>query len=494
MAERKENVVMFPFMAQGHIIPFLALALQIEQRKGYSVTFVNTPLNIKKLRPSLPPNSTINLVELPFCSADHGLPPDSESTDLLPYSLIIRLHEASMSLKSSFTRLISHITHQQDGQPPLCIIADMFFDWTVDVANDHGIFHSVYNSSGAYGMAIYFSIWIHLPQSNTNSDDFLLTDLPEVSRIHRSQLSIFARNATGTDPSTILLQRELRSLLRSDGLLFNTVAKLDSTGLQYFRRKRGRPVWAIGPTRSSSTNRARAGKEAGTNPDYCVEWLDAQLPDSVLYVCFGSQNTISTSQMMELAVGLEGCGKKFIWVVRPPIGFDINSDFRAEEWLPEGFEDRIKVWNKGILVRRWAPQLEILSHKSTCAFLSHCGWNSVIESLSHGVPIIGWPLAAEQFYNSKLLEEEIGVCVEVARGNSDEIRHEHIERVIEVVMGYETQKEKEMRRKVCEVKEMIEDAIRDDDNYKGSSVNALDEFFDIAVSMMKTRRDQKGDV
>lgn len=96
-------------------------------------------------------------------------------------------------------------------------------------------------------------------------------------------------------------------------------------------------------------------------------------------------NTISPSQMMELAKALESSGKNFIWVVRPPIGFDINSGFKADEWLPKGFEERITESKKGLLVHKWAPQLEILSHKSTGMFLSNCGWNSVLESLSHGV-------------------------------------------------------------------------------------------------------------
>ncbi|KAL7180815.1 hypothetical protein ACSBR1_039803 [Camellia fascicularis] len=105
------------------------------------------------------------------------------------------------------------------------------------------------------------------------------------------------------------------------------------------------------------------------------------------------QNTISASQMMELAKGLEDSGKSFIWVVRPPIGFDPKGEFKAE-WLPDCFEERMVERKQGMLVRSWAPQLKILCHKSTEAFLSHCGWNSVL-SWSQGVPIIGWPLAAE---------------------------------------------------------------------------------------------------
>ncbi|XWS67699.1 hypothetical protein CRYUN_Cryun04dG0028300 [Craigia yunnanensis] len=95
-------------------------------------------------------------------------------------------------------------------------------------------------------------------------------------------------------------------------------------------------------------------------------------------------------------MGLEASGVAFIWVIRPPL---------KAEWLHDGFEKRIKKSNQGILVSQWAPQVEILYHRSTGTFLSHCGWNSVLESLSNGVPIIGWPLAGEQFFNSHLLEK-----------------------------------------------------------------------------------------
>ncbi|WCJ36951.1 UDP-Glycosyltransferase superfamily protein [Euphorbia peplus] len=132
--------------------------------------------------------------------------------------------------------------------------------------------------------------------------------------------------------------------------------------------------------------------------------------------------------------------------------------------------------------------MEILSHKSMGAFLSHCGWNSVLESLSCGVPIIGWPLATEQFYNAKFLEEMMGVCVEVGRGKVCEVGVEVIVRKIEMVMGSERQvKVSEMRRKACEVREIITEACRDEDGFKGSSFTSIDEFLNAAFSMRKGR-------
>lgn len=451
MAETKHNVVMIPFMAQGHIIPFLALALQLEQRKGCTVTFVNTPLNIQKLRSSLPRNSSIHLLEIPFNSSDYGLPPDTENTDSLPHDLILNFLQSSLALKPVFRKLISDLVHESCGQPPVCIITDMFFSWCAEIAHEFGIFHAIFCGGGGYGFACFFSLWLNLPHRNTDSEEFTLPDFQEASKFHATQLTKHLRNADGRDSISVFQRKMLRGWYNADGILMNTVEELDKLGLTYFRRKIGRPVWPIGPALLSS--RTRAGKATGIAPEVCEKWLDTKPLNSVLYISFGSQNTLSESNIMQLAMALEASGVNFIWVVRPPLGFDINSEFKAKEWLPEGFEERIKASGRGLLVQKWAPQVEILSHGATAAFLSHCGWNSTLEALSCGVPIIGWPQAAEQFYNAKFLEEEIGVCVEVGRGLTCEVRHDAIARKIELVMN-ETEKGKEIRRKACEVMEM----------------------------------------
>ncbi|KAL5567192.1 hypothetical protein UlMin_030356 [Ulmus minor] len=167
----------------------------------------------------------------------------------------------------------------------------------------------------------------------------------------------------------------------------------------------------------------------------CLKWLDSKPAKSVLFISF---------------------------VVRPPVGFDINGEFNTGEWSSEGFEKKIREMdNRGLLVQKWAPQVEILSLEACSCFLSHCGWNSVLEALIHGVPIVGWPLAAEKFYNSRLLEEELGVCVEIARGKTCKVRHEDMVEKIELVK--EKEKGREMRRRGCEIKEMIENAMKDDE-------------------------------
>ncbi|CAN0902067.1 UDP-glycosyltransferase 92A1 [Linum grandiflorum] len=493
--DQKHHIVLFPFMAQGHIIPFLALAHHIEQRtnKSTSISLVNTPLNIKKIRSSLPPTSTINLLEIPFESSDHdGLPPGTENTDALPYPLIIRLIHASSTLRPAFKSLVVDLPGH------LCIIGDIFLGWTATVAKEIGAFHAVFSGSGGFGLACYYSIWRSLPHRNLeaeNGEYFQLEDFEEASRFHKTQLPESILEADGSDPGSLFQKENLAAWGDSDGILFNTVEDFDSIGLSYFRRKLKIPAWPIGPV---LLNRDRSGSgsgaSSGISSSSCKAWLDTKPENSVLYVSFGSQNTINPSQMMELGKALASASASaaartinFIWAVRPPIGFDINADFQPEKWLPANFEENTS--GRGLLIKKWAPQVEILSHKATGGFLSHCGWNSVLESLSCGVPMIGWAMAGEQFFNVKLLEERLGVCVELARGKSCEVRCEEIEEKIEVVMSGG-----EIRRKALEMMEMMRNAVEDGGEgdggrRKGSSVIALDEFLTAAMTVKATATD-----
>lgn len=284
------------------------------------------------------------------------------------------------------------------------------------MSHEFGIFHVIFSGSGGFGLACYYSAWINLPHKNSDSGEFVLPDFQEAGKLQVTQLTPSLVAATGDDPWSKFQIKNLPAWANADGFLFNTIEELDKVGLSYFRRKFRRPVWAIGPINLPVNGRAQTGKNGGIDTESCLQFLNSKPPSSVLYISFGSQSTISASQMMQLAKALHKSKKSFIWVVRPPLGFDINADFRAEEWLPENFKKQMENENRGVIVEKWAAQVEILSHKSVGGFMSHCGWNSVLESLSRGVPLLGWPLAAEQFYNAKMLVEIAEVCVEVARG------------------------------------------------------------------------------
>ncbi|KAK6243926.1 hypothetical protein QUC31_010335 [Theobroma cacao] len=388
------------------------------------------------------------------------LPIPDRNAENLPLDQMEELFSLTISLQAPFHRLLSDIK-EKEGRPPLCTISDIFMGWAVEVAKSVGTINITFTTTGAYGGLAYFSLWLNLPHLRADSEEFTIPGLPDRCRFHISQFHKFVRMADGSDPWS------------------RNYIKL--------------PIWAIGPLlppvmlnkspySGSSMSKHRAGKQPGISLERCIEWLDLHCPDSVLYVSFGSQNTISPSQMMELAKGLEESRNPFIWVIRPPFGFDMKGEFKAE-WLPEGFEERMSESKQGLLVRKWAPQVEILLHKSTGAFLSHCGWNSVLESLSQGVPIIGWPLAGEQPFNSKMLVEEMGVSVELTRGHDSTIEAKEAKKVIEMVMNKKG-KGGEMRKKAVEIAEKIRAAVTEEGERKGSSITALDDF----ISAVLTKR------
>ncbi|GAB2285369.1 hypothetical protein Dimus_019822 [Dionaea muscipula] len=403
MGSNPEHILLLPFLARGHLIPFLELAKRIYRSTDFIVTILNTPLNIQYLRSKLaadhgdgPASSAafrIRLVELPFCSSDHELPPNIDSTRSLSLGQIIHLFHASTALEVPFRTFIQDQIVAVEGRPPLCIVTDVFCGWALDVAKSFGSVGIVFSTGGAYGTTAYISIWKDLPHKHATTEDgfFTVPGFPESDRFHVTQLHKFLRAADGSDSWSMFFQPQIsKSMSAPGGWLVNTVEEVEPLGMSIIRNYLKLPVWAVGPLLPPDMLQlsppARSRKH---NPkeeiEECIRWLDQQRRDSVLYISFGSQNSISPIQMMELAMGLEESGKPFLWVIRPPLGFDPEGEFR-EEWLPQGFERRMMCSKQGILVRKWAPQMEILSHESTGAFLSHCGWNSILESLSQGCP------------------------------------------------------------------------------------------------------------
>ncbi|XP_030505734.2 UDP-glycosyltransferase 92A1 [Cannabis sativa] len=491
------NIVLFPFMAQGHFNPFLALAHKLSQTRNnyFTLTLVTTQLNLPHLKLSLPPNSSIQLIGLSFPGDGYesDLPSGVENTDSLPYHFMADFLQACISLKPQFRKLISDLcSHPDNRKKPFLIISDMFFGWTYEVAREFGVFNAGFCGGGGFGFACFYSLWMNLPHRLSKgaafSDEICLPDFPEAGKIQVTQMSEFLRVADGSDKFSVVLRELLQLWTKVDAFLFNTIEQIEqSNGLAYFRRIIGKDViFSIGPVFSPATRSEKA--TIGITVEKCTQWLDSKPKRSVLYVSFGSMNTISTSQMMELGMALEASGKSFIWVVRPPIEFDINGEFRAEEWLPKGFEERMRESKRGLVVHQWAPQVTILGHEAVCGFLSHCGWNSVLESLSYGVPIIGWPLSADQFYNAKLLEEKLGVCVEIGRGKSSCVGHKEMVEKIDLVMNIESEKGGEIRRKVSEVREMIRNGVRDENGFKGSSVIAMEKLLNTAMIFSEQKR------
>ncbi|PPR90076.1 hypothetical protein GOBAR_AA30606 [Gossypium barbadense] len=297
--------------------------------------------------------------------------------------------------------------------------------------------------------------------------------VPGCSPIRTQDLLDQARNRK-IDEYKWLLHHFSRLPLAS-GIFVNSWKDLEPVSIKsikenpFFKQIPTPPIHPIGPIIKQEETLSVIDVE-------CLKWLDKQPPDSVIFVTFGSGGTLSFEQQTELAWGLELSQQRFIWVVRKPTdSTSAGTFFNAGEtnendpkvYLPEGFLDRTQ--GMGFVVSSWAPQVTILGHHSTGGFLSHCGWNSILESIVHGVPLVTWPLYAEQKMNSTMLVEDIGMAIKpkMEAGQQTIVGRKEIEKVVRMVM--EGEEGKVIRSRVKELKESATKAL----DSSGSSYESL---------------------
>jgi len=241
--------------------------------------------------------------------------------------------------------------------------------------------------------------------------------------------------------------------MEAAAIVVNAVAELEPPVLAAIAEGRCVPgcraptIYPIGPVLSF--------KPPGDQPHECLRWLDAPPPASVVLLCFGSMGgSFPSPQVREIADGLERSGHRFLWVLRgPPLaGSPYPTDADAQELLPEGFLERTK--DRGLVWPKWAPQKDILEHPAVGGFVTHCGWNSILESLWHGVPMAPRPLYAEQHLNAFELVSVMGVAVsmEVDRKRGNFVEAAELERAVRSLMGGGSEEGRKARDKAMEAK------------------------------------------
>ncbi|KAF7014666.1 hypothetical protein CFC21_028642 [Triticum aestivum] len=183
------------------------------------------------------------------------------------------------------------------------------------------------------------------------------------------------------------------------------------------------PVYCIGPLIKSEEVGVKRGDE-------CLAWLDAQPKGSVVFLSFGSLGRFSAKQTRKVAAGLEASGQRFMWVVRSPPSADSSKNSEKppepdlDTLLPQGFLERTQ--GRGLVVKSWAPQRDVLAHDAVGCFVTHCGWNSVLESVMAGVPMLAWPLYAEQLMNAVFLEKEMELAVAMEGCDKEVVEAEEV--------------------------------------------------------------------
>ncbi|XP_038887292.1 scopoletin glucosyltransferase-like isoform X1 [Benincasa hispida] len=467
------HMFMFPFMARGHMIPVVDMAKFLSSR-GIKITIVTTPLNSISISNSLHASkslsvSQIHLLILEFPSVRVGLPDGCENFDsVLSPAMFPKFISALNLLQTPFEEAV--MEHR-----PHCILADAFFPWANDVAAKFGIPRLNFNGTSFFSYCASEFMRIHEPYNHVSSDTepFLIPYLPGEIAFTKMKLSQLVRENVKNDV-TDFLKRAQESGSASYGVVMNSFYELESEYVDCFRNVLGRKAWHIGPLslcNKVTEEKAQRGNGSTIDEHECLKWLDAKKPNSVVYVCFGSMTKFNSDQLKEIASGLEASEKNFIWVVRKVKREEEEEEEEDQDWSLEEFEQRME--GKGMIIRGWAPQVLILDHPAVGGFITHCGWNSTLEGVAAGVPMVTWPVSAEQFYNEKLVTEvlKVGVAVGVekwVRIVGDFIGKGAVEKAIRRVM--EGEEAEEMRNRAKELGEMARKAVAEN----GSSCSDLD--------------------
>eukprot|EP01018_Ginkgo_biloba_P031379 Gb_35486 [translate_table: standard] len=467
----KPHIVVLPCLAQGHLIPFWELA-KLLATQGLRVSYISTPANVSRFQfqldkakaqqeaLDLDSDIQLELIALPMPILD-GVPEGHESTDTLTPHIDRVLILMSHKLAEPFEHWLAAC---MDGSAsaPLAIISDAFAGWVQDISAKFDIPTIVFHTVGAYSTSLLHSLLVYTPQKNVQSDDdyFVLPDLSFQQKLCKSELlSIELRDPKEENMIYRFFRRESIRSMEGWGLLFNSFYDMEGMGIDHIKSLTGtRPVWSIGPLLLHPTLRRSGVVERGKVGEgqvECLQWLDGRIARSVLYICFGSQIYLSRRQIHALAEALESSEQCFMWVIRrSPRG---DEEEEEEDVLPEEFEERTKTKNRGMIIHGWAPQLLILSHRSIGGFMSHCGWNSIIESVSVGVPMITWPMYADQPFNSKLVVEHLGMGIQVCAGKESVPNVQSVRNAVTLVLAEE--EGIAMRSRALELKELANKAV-----------------------------------
>ncbi|KAM5577085.1 hypothetical protein ABKV19_007764 [Rosa sericea] len=405
---KKLHIALFPWLAFGHIIPFLEVAKCIA-RRGHQVSFISTPRNIQRL-PKIPTNLTpylINLVQVPLPQVEN-LPENAEASMDVPHHIIPYLKLAHDGLEAGISEFLESHTD------PDWIIHDFSPHWLPPIATKLGISRAYFSTLNAATVCFLgptapdvkdryaprirpedFTVppeWVPFPNSKLAFRPFESKKIFKATVQNPSGYSDSLRLEFTTKDCELYLVRSCKEI---EGEWLDLAQDILPAPLVL-------PVGLLPPIVEQSD-------EDKEDKSWTIidDWLNKQEKGTVVYVALGTEVNPSQEDFTELALGLELSGLPFFWVLRKlPSG---SGDGNLEIKLPDGFEDRTE--GRGLVWRTWAPQPKILAHKSIGGFLTHCGWSSLIEGLYYGHPLMMFPFLYDQGLNARLWDKKVGIEV-----------------------------------------------------------------------------------
>ncbi|XAR71684.1 hypothetical protein NMG60_11018069 [Bertholletia excelsa] len=414
----EDAIVLYPAPAIGHLISMVELGkLIIHQHPSFSVHILVTA----------PPYSTGSTAPyLRRVSATtptivfHHLPPVSvpkSNTSIHHETLGFQLfHLNNPNLHHSLLSI-------SQNHKIKALIVDFFCYPALSVASELKIPAYFFLTSGACFLAFFLYLpTLHRNTTESFKDLEIDLDIPGLPPIPPKD-TVTALQDRNDQAYELFLDAAIH-LPKSAGIVVNTFELLEARALKAIREglcvtdQATPPIYSIGPL---IAGKEREGNDGGSHE--CLAWLDSQPRQRVVFLCFGSMGLLSAKQIKEIAMGLDRSEQRFLWVVRsPPATEEQRRRFVAPpeadlgELLPEGFLERTR--ERGLVVRSWAPQPAVLRHDAVGGFVTHCGWNSVLEAISAGIPMAAWPLYAEQRFNRVVMVEQMKIALPVEESDS----------------------------------------------------------------------------
>ncbi|CAG7888643.1 hypothetical protein BRARA_A02427 [Brassica rapa] len=444
----RKRLVLVPVPAQGHISPMMQLAKTLHL-KGFSITVAQTKFNYFN-----PPDDS---TDFQFVTIPESLP-ESDFKNLGPIRFLHKLNkECQVSFKDCLGQLLIQQSHEI-----ACVIYDEFMYFAEAAAKEFNLPNVIFSTTSATAFACR-SVFEKLYAENAlvpfNEPKEEQNEL--VPEFHPLRYKDFPVSRWASLESIMEIYRNTVDKRTASSVIINTTSCLENSSLLWLQQRLEIPVYPVGPLHmvaSAPTSLLEENKS-------CIEWLNKRSQNSVIFVSLGSLALMEINEVMETASGLDSSNQHFLWVIRP-------GSIRGSEWiesLPEEFSQMVS--DRGYIVK-WAPQKEVLAHPAVGGFWSHCGWNSTLESIGEGVPMICKPFSGDQKVNARYLDcvWKIGVQVE---GDLD---RGAVERAVKRLMvGEEGEK---MRKRAVSLKEKLRASVRSG----GSSHNSLEEF----VNFFKT--------
>ncbi|MCE3050555.1 hypothetical protein HAX54_047497 [Datura stramonium] len=466
------HVALLPTPGMGHLIPLVEFGNKLIHNHRFSVTLIlptDGPISESqnKFLKTLP-STLINYLLLPPVNFD-DLPEDVK----IETRISLTITRSLPYFRQVFKSLV-------ESERVVALVVDLFGTDAFEVANEFNVPPYIFYPT----TAMCLSFFLYLPALDASTDvSCQYRDLQERVRIpgcnpiEPEELLDPVQDRKNDAYRWVLHHTKRYKMAR--GIVVNSFEDLEPGAIKALHEQEpGKPrVYPVGPLIYTDDQSSKAeGME-------CLTWLDEQPCNSVLYISFGSGGTLSHEQLIELAMGIEMSDQRFLWVIRCPNDTSSNATYfnfhstssnnninNPLDFLPQGFLERTK--GQGLAVPNWAPQTRILSHGSTGGFLTHCGWNSILESVVYGVPLIAWPLYAEQRMNAVMLTEDLKVALRPKITSTSESGLVGRKEIAEIVKGLmEGEDAKGVRSRMRYLKDAAARALGED----GSSTKALAE-------------------